>query len=154
MELDKYYQRTALLCVAGLAGILILLPIYLFVVPSIRSGGAEPSVVLRAFFLGAGLVIALALPLLRKWMMTDKFPFGDHEMHHIPHPLRGLVRTSIVTSAFCEMIALLGLVHAFLGGSGMDFYLLWGGALVLSGIYFPRKSAWREKVSPNDRIIE
>lgn len=55
-----------------------------------------------------------------------------------------LSRTSIVTSALCEVPAIYGLILFLLGGSSRDFYILliWSGVLFF--LCFPRYSNWEK----------
>jgi hypothetical protein len=55
-----------------------------------------------------------------------------------------LTRTSIITSALCEVPALYGLILFLLSGLSRDFYILliWSGFLFF--LYFPRYSDWEK----------
>lgn len=57
---------------------------------------------------------------------------------------RRLVLTSIITAAFAEMPAILGLVLFMLSGLRGDFYGLFVLSLALLTIFFPRLDGWRE----------
>jgi hypothetical protein len=55
-----------------------------------------------------------------------------------------LLKTSIVTSALCEVPAIFGLVLFFIGGLRRDFYILLVFSFALLYLYFPRYKAWEE----------
>jgi hypothetical protein len=57
---------------------------------------------------------------------------------------RRLIMTSVVTTAFAEVPAILGLVLFMLWGLSGDFYALFALSLALQAIYFPRLDGWRE----------
>ncbi len=57
---------------------------------------------------------------------------------------RRLITTSVITAAFAEVPAILGLVLFMLWGLSGDFYALFALALALQAIYFPRLDGWRE----------
>ncbi len=53
-----------------------------------------------------------------------------------------LLRSSILTSALCEVPAIFGLVLFFIAGSVRDFYYLCFVSLILVFLYFPRFRNW------------
>ena len=57
---------------------------------------------------------------------------------------RRLITTAVVTAAFAEVPAVLGLVLFMLSGLHGDFYALLALSLALQAIYFPRLDGWRE----------
>lgn len=69
---------------------------------------------------------------------------------NIEEVINKLSRTSIITSALCEVPAMYGLILFLLSGSSKDFYILliWSGFLFF--LYFPRYSNW-EKWAMNVR---
>jgi hypothetical protein len=63
---------------------------------------------------------------------------------NIEEVINKLSRTSIITSALCEVPAMYGLILFLLSGSSKDFYILliWSGFLFF--LYFPRYSNWEK----------
>jgi len=51
---------------------------------------------------------------------------------------------AVITYAFCESIAVLGLVLYFLGGSSTDFYVFMVISLFFFSVYFPKYERWEE----------
>ena len=62
-----------------------------------------------------------------------------------------LNKMSILTAAFCEAPAILGLMLFFLNGSPRDFYILIAISSLLFFLYFPRYSNWEEWVISKSR---
>ncbi len=60
---------------------------------------------------------------------------------------RRLITTSVITAAFAEVPAILGLVLFMLWGLSGDFYALLALSLALQTIYFPRLDGWRERAA-------
>ena len=72
---------------------------------------------------------------------------------NIEEVISKLSRTSIITSALCEVPALYGLILFLLSGSSKDFYifLIWSGFLFF--LYFPRYSNWEKWAQGVRRIL-
>jgi hypothetical protein len=55
-----------------------------------------------------------------------------------------LMTAAVITYAFCESIAVLGLVLYFLGGSPAEFYMFMLISLFFFSVYFPKYGRWEE----------
>ncbi len=60
-----------------------------------------------------------------------------------------LFTAAIVSFAFCESVAIYGLVLFIIGGSSLDFYLFAFLSLIFFAVYFPKYSQWEEWVNSN-----
>ncbi|HET6364271.1 MAG TPA: hypothetical protein VFG02_04425 [Nitrospirota bacterium] len=58
--------------------------------------------------------------------------------------IQRLMTAAVITYAFCELIAVLGLVLYFLGGSPTDFYVFMLISLFFFSLYFPKYGRWEE----------
>ena len=71
-----------------------------------------------------------------------------------------LLRSSIITAAFCEVPAILGLVLFFIAGSVRDFYYLSIISIILVFLHFPKYKNWEEWIknqsscAPVGRLFE
>ena len=90
---------------------------------------------LRYVFFGIAVILILAVRRLPRL-------FGPREDQPEEIKKVRLLRASIVTSAICELPALLGLVLFSLTGIKRDFYYLTGLSLILFILYFPRATLW------------
>lgn len=57
-----------------------------------------------------------------------------------------LLRTSIITAAFCEIPAVLGFCLFLLIGSVQDYYQLAGVSFIMIFLHFPRYGSWQDRV--------
>jgi hypothetical protein len=101
--------------------------------PSPGAGDAFGS--LRYVFYGVAVLLILFIRRFPAWLRSGA---------DIPEPERStrLLQTAILTSALCEVPAILGLVMVLLTGSHRDFHYLLFLSLVLFAFYFPRRSFW------------
>jgi cytochrome b561 len=91
----------------------------------------------RYVFFGIAVLVVLALRRLPRLLGPKK-----DEPEEVNSARR--LRASILTSALCEVPAVLGLAMVFLTGSQRDFLYLTGISIVFFLIYFPRESMWEE----------
>lgn len=101
--------------------------------PPSGAGGAFSS--LRYVFYGIAVLLILFIRRFPAWMRIGA---------DIPEPEKSmrLFQASILTSALCEIPAILGLVLVLLTGLHRDFHYLLFLSLVLFVFYFPRRSFW------------
>lgn len=143
-DLKKTYRTTLIIA----ASIIVSLPIYAFVVEFIRykfrpfSGFLALAEVqlLRYPFYGVAALEIFAIGLLRSALLKES-PAEDPKMF-----LAKLNRASIITQAFCELPAILGLTLFLIGGLHKDFYILLFLSFFMQIIYFPRFNNWQEKL--------
>lgn len=133
-------QQIAVLIHAALMGSLLIYLLLVEVVfrgmdlsPSPGAGGVFGS--LRYVFYGIAVLLLLFIRRFPVWLRTGA---------GVPEPERNtrLLQTSILTSALCEVPAILGLVMVLMTGSHRDFHYLLFLSLVLFVFYFPRRSFW------------
>jgi hypothetical protein len=100
-----------------------------------EGGRAETFPSLRYVFYGIAVLLVLVVRRLPAWLL----PGGD-----APEPLKStrLLQASVLTSALCEVPAILGLVIVLLTGSFRDFHYLLFFSLVLFVFHFPRRDYW------------
>jgi len=143
-DLKKTYRIASIIG----ASIIFSLLIYAFVVEFIRfhfrpfSGLFAFSEIqlLRYLFYGISVLEVLAVGLLRPALLKES-PAEDPKMF-----LAKLNRVSIITLAFCEVPAFLGLVLFLISGLHKDFYILMLFSLFMEVLYFPRPRDWEEKL--------
>lgn len=89
-------------------------------------------------------VLAIANPIvivqIRKALLK-KASFDDRR-----NAIQRLSRTSVITAAFCETPAIMGLVLFLLSGLRRDFYILLALSFIFVFLFFPRYSNWEEWV--------
>ncbi len=137
------YRNAAIICGAMAASTLL----YALVVAAISlsqapfegfGGPAQPSI-LRVVLWTAALAEAGLMGLVRRALLA-RSRGADAAAQ-----ARRLITTSVVTAAFAEVPAILGLVLFMLWGLTGDFYALCALSLALQAIYFPRLDGWRER---------
>ena len=140
--LEAAYRSAAIICGAMAASTVL----YALVVAAISvsqapfegfAPSAEPSI-LRTALWTAALVEAGLIGLVRRALLARSRGEGAAAQ------ARRLIMTSVVTTAFAEVPAILGLVLFMLWGLSGDFYALFALSLALQAIYFPRLDGWRE----------
>jgi uncharacterized RDD family membrane protein YckC len=68
--------------------------------------------------------------------------------------IQRLLILSIITYAFCESIAIFGLILFLMGGNSLDFYFFAGLSLMFYFIFFPRYYQWEEYLSQLNKMGE
>jgi F0F1-type ATP synthase membrane subunit c/vacuolar-type H+-ATPase subunit K len=140
--LEAAYRNAAVICGAMAASTLL----YALVVAVISvfqapfegfAPGAQPSI-LRSALWTLALVEAGLIGLVRRALLARSRGEGAAAQ------ARRLITTSVVTAAFAEVPAILGLGLFMLWGLSGDFYALFALSLVLQVLYFPRLDGWRE----------
>jgi F0F1-type ATP synthase membrane subunit c/vacuolar-type H+-ATPase subunit K len=140
--LEAAHRNAAIICGAMAASTVL----YALVVVGISlaqapfegfEGPAGPSI-LRVVLWTAAVAEAGLIGLARRTLLAR--PRGEGAAAQA----RRLITTSVVTAAFAEVPAILGLVLFMLWGLSGDFYALFALSLALQAIYFPRLDGWRE----------
>jgi len=101
-------------------------------------GGSSGPSILRVALWTAAIVEAGLIGLVRRALLARSRGEGAAAQ------ARRLITTSVVTAAFAEVPAVLGLVLFMLWGLSGDFYALFALSLALGAVYFPRLDGWRE----------
>lgn len=141
-SLAARHRIAAIVAAAALAS----LPVYVLAVEVFLSGGRGPAgflrperaVLLRYILYGTAAAAVVLMRALRG-LILKKRP-GEEEVS----AGRKLLQATILTTALCEVPALLGLVLCLAAGLKTDFYILTGVSAVLMFMYFPRLANWRE----------
>jgi len=132
-KLEQSFRTARLIHLAFLGSVLIYaLAPALFSVQARElfagDSGSAAWLTLRLAFFGAAVMMIVFIRQLRG-------PLGRRL-----HPLTG----AIMTGAFCEVPALLGLVYFFISGGKRDFYFLLAISVVLLVMNLPRIERWEE----------
>ncbi len=64
-----------------------------------------------------------------------------------------LLRTSIITAAFCEIPAVLGFCLFLFMGSVRDYYQLAGVSFIMVFLHFPRYGSWQDWIQNKTRSL-
>lgn len=151
-ELKKRWQLTALIAAAMVASVFIYglvaqvigqsgsLPGY--------SGSKEQAQMLRLILFAVAIGDSLFSFLIKRFLLAAGAGVENMREELVVIVLaQKLQVTTIVALAFCESVAIIGLVLFFLTGNTTDFYILLGFSLVLFALHFPRFSKWQEFIS-------
>jgi len=151
-ELKKRWQITALISAAMMASVLA----YLLVAGILERSGNFPAspvpgdqmrmlrIVIFVIAIGDGLFSFIIKGFLLK---GADIPQGVSENLIVPVLAQKLQTSTIVVMAFCESVAIFGLVLFILTGGSTDFYILLALSLALMAVHFPRLDKWREFIS-------
>lgn len=152
-ELKKRWQLTALIAAAMVASVFIYglvaqvigqsgsLPGY--------SGSKEQAQMLRLILFAVAIGDSLFSFLIKRFLLAAGAgtPEKMREELVVIVLAQKLQVSTIVVLAFCESVAIIGLVLFFLTGNTADFYILLGLSLALFALHFPRFSKWQEFIS-------
>lgn len=141
-DLKKPYRTTALISSAIIASLFIYIVVTVIIKAQYVSfEGFASSFNLTPLRYGLYVLALIQLMIIIK---IRGILFKKTSFENIEEVIIKLSRTSIITSALCEVPALFGLILFLLGGSSRDFYILviWSGFLFL--LYFPRYSNWEK----------
>ncbi len=141
-DLKRAHRTSVILYIAFMAS----LGIYVAVVEILRTELGDYQGMLegdrfywvRYAFYGIGLAQIFIIRLVREILTKGLASTEAEEL--IAH----LSRLSILTAAFCESVAIFGLVLFFLSGNQKDFYVLVAISIVLFIVYFPKYSNWED----------
>jgi F0F1-type ATP synthase membrane subunit c/vacuolar-type H+-ATPase subunit K len=104
---------------------------------------------LKYIFLGLTFITLFAIRGVKHNILSGKVKLQPNS--GLPTPLTGplikLMRATLVGYAFCESVALYGLVYYFLSGNIQDFYLFIILSLFLFARHFPRYQQWESWLS-------
>lgn len=153
MEKLQQYHKMATVIGYGMMGTLL---IFAAVVETLKATSFEfqgflpPAVfeLLRYIFLGLAVVEFLAVKLIRNLILKKGRVSGlTSQGGPLLSKIQKLFTAAIVSFAFCESVAIYGLVLFIIGGSSFDFYLFTFFSLLFYAAYFPRYSQWEEWVN-------
>jgi len=146
-DMKKAYQTTTIINSAIMASLVIYV-----VVVEIMKARFEPFeglidnfdfIPLRYALYALAMANLIVIVQIRK-VLLKKASFDDSR-----DAIERLRRTSIITSAFCEIPAIMGLILFLLSGLRRDFYLLLVLSFIFVFLFFPRYSNWEEWVRSN-----
>jgi hypothetical protein len=101
---------------------------------------------LRKIVYPVAVVLAAASILLRRFLLGWPRIEALGASHGSAGVARHLLNATLVSAALGELVAVLGLVMAILGGDFMDMVRLGGIGLVLIVFSYPRKRAWNRTI--------
>lgn len=139
-DLRKAYQIASLVNISIVGSLII----YVVIVEIVRRqcehfiSFVDPSelTTLRYILYGIAVFNIFIIRIFRG-LLLRKSPSDDSKALRVK-----LLRSSILTSALCEVPAIFGLVLFFIAGSVRDFYYLSFVSLILAFLYFPRFRNW------------
>jgi len=152
-ELRKRRQITALIAGAMIASVFIYALVAMVIQESGPlpgfSGSKEQEQMLRIFIFAIAIGDALFTFIFKKFLLAGSAGIaqGMNESLVIPVLAQKLQVTTIVVLAFCESVAVFGLVLFFLTGNNSDMYILLALSLLLFIFHFPRLGKWRDFIS-------
>jgi len=133
---EQKLRLATLIHIAFMGSLLVYLGVVVWIqigTETAPPGGTFSS--LRYVFYGISVMLIILLRRLPAW-------FGAGSRATDSHRSTRLFQISVLTSAVCEIPAILGLVMALLTGQRQDFYFLVGLAFILFLLHFPRRSRW------------
>lgn len=148
-ELKKGYRITVIIGIAMIASVFV----YAVIVELIKSGsipfkGVPPFPefeILRYVFFGIAIFTFFIIRFIRGIVLSNKDTMPQLAQDQPSSLLvQKLVMASVITCAFCESVAIYGLILFFIAGNSIDFYILMILSLIYFAVYFPRYSQWEE----------
>lgn len=111
---------------------------------------ADPGMV-RAVLLLIAVALFFGSGRLRDHMLQPRFDALEQAL--VPgERLRRMMTASVVAFALCDLVAILGLVFFFVGGSRFDFYLFLLLAAIFMALRFPGAVQWQEWYARRARL--
>ena len=106
---------------------------------------APSAAILRYVLFGVAAVIFFLIRAINNHFLAgDVRLTGTGSASRYSPDIQRLMTAAIITYAFCESIAVLGLILYFLGGSATDFYVFMLISLFFFSVYFPKYGRWEE----------
>lgn len=160
--LKKVYRITLIIGIAMLSSLLIYAGIVGFMMYNYRPfKGFSPFSnidILRYILFGIALSEFFFITVLRKVILSGKLLSESSEGQkplYSPDAQK-LMRSSIITLALCESVAIYGLILFIMNGSVLDFLGLFVLSLIYFSVFFPRYSQWQDwiKKTGHDNVAE
>ena len=106
---------------------------------------------LRYLFFGIAVIEFFLIRFIRKMILSrgNGTRLLSREGDLVSGKAQKLFSATVVSFAFCESVAIYGLVLFILGGSSLDFYLFIFLSLGFFWFYFPRYPQWEKWVNAN-----
>ena len=156
MEKLGQYYKLAKVIGCGLIGSLLVFAAVIETLKSIPTesqGLLSPSLIemLRYLLLGVSVIEFFVIRFIRK-MILSSAPRADLSRGGDLTAIRvqKLFVASIISMAFCEAVAIYGLVLFIVGRDSFDFYLFTFLSLIFFYVYFPRYPQWEAWVNSRD----
>ena len=137
-------HRTALTLVLAFAMSIVIYAGVGVLVLSMR--GANPRAEVPYAFYGAAAILAIGSIIIRRAQLHRMKLEVVGATRGVEGLIKHLLNATILAAAMAEIIGLLALVVAFLGGSQSDVIRLGVVALAVSIYNYPRRSAWQQVV--------
>jgi F0F1-type ATP synthase membrane subunit c/vacuolar-type H+-ATPase subunit K len=146
-DLKKAYLTTMLIGLWMIGGVFVYAIIMEFVKNIGHSIGATslaPSAaILRYVLFGVAAVIFFLIRAINNHFLAgDVRITGTGTASRYSPDIQRLMTAAVITYAFCESIAVIGLILYFLGGSHTDFYAFMLISLFFFSVYFPNYRRW------------
>jgi F0F1-type ATP synthase membrane subunit c/vacuolar-type H+-ATPase subunit K len=148
-DLKKAYRTTMLIGLWMIASVFVYAIIIEFVKTNGNTIGAitpAPSVTILRYvlFSVAAVIFFLIRAINNHFLAGDVRNIGTGTASRYSPDIQRLVTATVITYAFCESIAVFGLIMYFLGGSPTDFYVFMLISLFFFSVYFPKYGRWEE----------
>lgn len=152
-ELKKRYRMTMII------GIAMIMSLFIYAVmveiikmhfsPFKRIDQFPGLEILRYIFFGVALIGFYLIRWIRQFILYKKIAIEKTTDQSVilSSKIQRLIRTTIITYALCEWIAIFGLILFFITGSSLDFYFFAALSLIFYAIYFQKYRQWEEYVS-------
>ena len=109
------------------------------------TSSASSAAILRYALFGFATVIFFLIRAINNHFLAGDIRItGRGTASRYSPDIQRLMTAAVITYAFCESIAVLGLILYFLGGSPTDFYVFMLISLFLFSVYFPKYRRWEE----------
>lgn len=148
-DLKKAYRTTMLIGLWLIGSVFV----YAIIVEFVKTIGhaigavspAPSAAILRYVLFGVAAVIFFLIRVINNHFLAGDVRTTRTETASRYSPdIQRLMTAAVITYAFCESIAVLGLILYFLGGSPTDFYVFMLISLFLFSVYFPKYRRWEE----------
>ena len=156
MEKLGQYHKMATVIGYGMMGSLL---IFAAIVETLKAttfeslGFLSPSTLdlLRYLFFGLAFIEFFVIRIIKNLILSRGGRISTLSSQGDPYlaKVQKLLTAAIVSFAFCESVAIYGLVLFIIGGSSLDFYVFVFLSLIFFAVYFPRYPQWEEWVNSN-----
>ena len=155
-ELKRGYRQAAIIGIAMVFGVLV----YAVIVEMMRMSPGflrqplhrQEADSIKYLLLGLALIEFLLIRIIRDQLLSRKSNQTTKlQKGSFSSMVMKLLTTSIITYAFCESVALFGLVLFFITKRPFEFYLFMVISLVYFVVYFPRYAQWEEWMVEGER---
>ena len=146
-DLKKAYRTTAHIGLWMMGGVFLQVVAVELIKRNVLSASPAPAVpgtaLIRNVFFGAAAGVFFLIRAVNRRVLSGRSPVQSKSraVRYAPDILR-LMSASIITFAFCELAAILGLVLFLVIGNDTDFYLFVLASLFFFSVHFPQYGKW------------